>query len=103
MPALRGVAGEVGGLPSGRRRFAASPLAGLTAMLHLLAEPAHRPQLAGGPGTSGLGCARSWPSGSGRRRSAGVPHEPTSWSPPVPGRPSPRSWTMWTGSTVKPM
>ncbi|MFE7463479.1 DUF5937 family protein [Streptomyces sp. NPDC057499] len=38
---------DIGGLPSGRLRFAASPLAELTAMLHVLAEPAHHPQLAG--------------------------------------------------------
>ncbi|MEW9552512.1 DUF5937 family protein [Nonomuraea sp. NPDC050783] len=38
---------DIGGLPSGRLRFAASPLAELTAMLHVLAEPEHHPQLAG--------------------------------------------------------
>jgi hypothetical protein len=38
---------DIGGLPSGRLRFAASPLAELTAMLRVLAEPAHHPQLAG--------------------------------------------------------
>ncbi len=38
---------DIGGLPSGRLRFAASPLAELTAMLHVLAEPGHHPQLAG--------------------------------------------------------
>lgn len=38
---------DISGLPSGRLRFAASPLAELTAMLHVLAEPAHHPQLAG--------------------------------------------------------
>jgi DNA-binding transcriptional ArsR family regulator len=38
---------DIGGLPSGRLRFAASPLAELTAMLHVLAEPAHHPQLGG--------------------------------------------------------
>ncbi|MEU1406848.1 DUF5937 family protein, partial [Streptomyces sp. NPDC005728] len=32
------------------RRFAASPLAELTAMLHVLAEPGHHPQLAGWAG-----------------------------------------------------
>ncbi|MFI6858937.1 DUF5937 family protein [Streptomyces sp. NPDC050421] len=37
---------DIGGPPSGRLRFAASPLAELTAMLHVLAEPAHHPQLA---------------------------------------------------------
>ncbi|MFB6857729.1 DUF5937 family protein [Streptomyces sp. NPDC056341] len=37
---------DIGELPSGRLRFAASPLAELTAMLHVLAEPAHHPQLA---------------------------------------------------------
>ncbi|MFI9558433.1 DUF5937 family protein [Nonomuraea endophytica] len=36
----------IGGLPSGRLRFTASPLAELTAMLHVLAEPGHHPQLA---------------------------------------------------------
>ncbi|MFC4049839.1 DUF5937 family protein [Actinomadura syzygii] len=41
---------DIGGLPSGRLRFAASPLAELTAMLHVLAEPAHHPQLAGWAG-----------------------------------------------------
>ncbi|MEU2157141.1 helix-turn-helix domain-containing protein [Streptomyces sp. NPDC019396] len=38
---------DISGLPSGRLRFAASPLAELTAMLHVLAEPGHHPQLAG--------------------------------------------------------
>lgn len=38
---------DIGGLPAGRLRFAASPLAELTAMLHVLAEPGHHPQLAG--------------------------------------------------------
>ncbi|WP_030160866.1 helix-turn-helix domain-containing protein [Streptomyces sp. NRRL S-244] len=38
---------DIGGLPSERLRFAASPLAELTAMLHVLAEPGHHPQLAG--------------------------------------------------------
>ncbi|MET8166483.1 helix-turn-helix domain-containing protein [Streptomyces sp. NPDC005329] len=37
---------DIGGLPSERLRFAASPLAELTAMLHVLAEPGHHPQLA---------------------------------------------------------
>jgi DNA-binding transcriptional ArsR family regulator len=37
---------DIGGLPSGRLRFAASPLAELTAMLHALAEPGHHPQFA---------------------------------------------------------
>ncbi len=37
---------DIGGLPPGRLRFAASPLAELTAMLHVLAEPGHHPQLA---------------------------------------------------------
>lgn len=41
---------DIGGLPSGRLRFAASPLAELTAMLHVLAEPAHHPGLAGWAG-----------------------------------------------------
>ncbi|MFE0605829.1 DUF5937 family protein [Streptomyces sp. NPDC058892] len=38
---------DIGGLPSERLRFAASPLAELTAMLHVLTEPGHHPQLAG--------------------------------------------------------
>lgn len=38
---------DISGLPSERLRFAASPLAELTAMLHVLAEPGHHPQLAG--------------------------------------------------------
>ncbi|GAA4082709.1 DUF5937 family protein [Nonomuraea soli] len=38
---------DIGGPPHGRLRFAASPLAELTAMLHVLAEPGHHPQLAG--------------------------------------------------------
>ncbi|GAA1917659.1 DUF5937 family protein [Streptomyces durmitorensis] len=38
---------DIRGLPSERLRFAASPLAELTAMLHVLAEPGHHPQLAG--------------------------------------------------------
>ncbi|MGI5205575.1 DUF5937 family protein [Spirillospora sp. CA-108201] len=37
---------DISGAPSGRLRFAASPLAELTAMLHVLAEPGHHPQLA---------------------------------------------------------
>ncbi|THV29038.1 DUF5937 family protein [Glycomyces paridis] len=37
---------DISGLPPDRLRFAASPLAELTAMLHVLAEPAHHPQLA---------------------------------------------------------
>ncbi|GKQ35771.1 DUF5937 family protein [Streptomyces sp. A012304] len=41
---------HIGGLPSERVRFAASPLAELTAMLHVLAEPGHHPQLAGWAG-----------------------------------------------------
>ncbi|MGW3644708.1 DUF5937 family protein [Streptomyces sp. NPDC000878] len=42
--------GGIGGPPSERLRFAASPLAELTAMLHVLAEPGHHPQLAGWAG-----------------------------------------------------
>ncbi|WP_438319621.1 DUF5937 family protein (plasmid) [Streptomyces sp. HUAS TT3] len=38
---------DIGGLPPERLRFAASPLAELTAMLHVLAEPGHHPQLGG--------------------------------------------------------
>ncbi|MFF3272554.1 DUF5937 family protein [Streptomyces chrestomyceticus] len=38
---------DISGLPSERVRFAASPLAELTAMLHVLAEPGHHPQFAG--------------------------------------------------------
>ncbi|MER7279484.1 DUF5937 family protein [Dactylosporangium sp. NPDC000244] len=38
---------DISGLPSERVRFAASPLAELTAMLHVLAAPGHHPQLAG--------------------------------------------------------
>ncbi|WUW22458.1 helix-turn-helix domain-containing protein [Streptomyces sp. NBC_01463] len=38
---------DIGGLPTGRLRFTASPLAELTAMLHVLAAPAHHPRLAG--------------------------------------------------------
>ncbi|WP_062212054.1 helix-turn-helix domain-containing protein [Streptomyces sp. NBRC 109706] len=38
---------DIGGLPSERLRFAASPLAELTAMLHMLAEPGHHPRHAG--------------------------------------------------------
>ncbi|WP_410677046.1 DUF5937 family protein [Amycolatopsis sp. cmx-4-68] len=41
---------DIGGLPSGQLRFAVSPLAELTAMLHVLAEPGHHPQLAGWAG-----------------------------------------------------
>ncbi|WP_225826514.1 DUF5937 family protein [Streptomyces naphthomycinicus] len=41
---------DIGGLPAERLRFAASPLAELTAMLHVLAEPGHHPQLAGWAG-----------------------------------------------------
>ncbi|NUP19777.1 MAG: helix-turn-helix transcriptional regulator [Streptomyces sp.] len=35
---------DISGLPPERLRFAASPLAELTAMLHVLAEPGHHPQ-----------------------------------------------------------
>ncbi|MCQ4209669.1 DUF5937 family protein [Streptomyces longispororuber] len=35
---------DIGGVPSERLRFAASPLAELTAMLHVLAEPGHHPR-----------------------------------------------------------
>ncbi|MEV4070327.1 helix-turn-helix domain-containing protein [Nonomuraea fuscirosea] len=38
---------DISGLPPERLRFAASPLAELTAMLHVLAEPGHHPKLAG--------------------------------------------------------
>ncbi|MFD7706950.1 DUF5937 family protein [Streptomyces sp. NPDC059786] len=38
---------DISALPSERVRFAASPLAELTAMLHVLAEPGHHPQFAG--------------------------------------------------------
>ncbi|MFG2076387.1 DUF5937 family protein [Nonomuraea maritima] len=41
---------DLSGPPSGRVRFAVSPLAELTAMLHVLAEPGHHPQLAGWAG-----------------------------------------------------
>jgi DNA-binding transcriptional ArsR family regulator len=41
---------DITGLPAERLRFAASPLAELTSMLHVLAEPAHHPQLAGWAG-----------------------------------------------------
>ncbi|MGI5454976.1 DUF5937 family protein [Streptomyces sp. CA-249302] len=37
---------DISGLPAERLRFAASPLAELTAMLHVLAEPGHHPRLA---------------------------------------------------------
>ncbi|MGG8406533.1 DUF5937 family protein [Streptomyces sp. 12297] len=38
---------DISGPPSERLRFAASPLAELTAMLHVLAEPGHHPRHAG--------------------------------------------------------
>ncbi|MEW2139522.1 helix-turn-helix domain-containing protein [Streptomyces sp. NPDC005409] len=41
---------DISKLPSERLRFAASPLAELTAMLHVLAEPGHHPHLAGWAG-----------------------------------------------------
>ncbi|MFB7180367.1 DUF5937 family protein [Streptomyces sp. NPDC056257] len=41
---------DISGLRSERLRFAASPLAELTAMLHVLAEPGHHPHLAGWAG-----------------------------------------------------
>ncbi|MEV6106305.1 DUF5937 family protein [Streptomyces sp. NPDC051940] len=41
---------DIGGLPSERVRFAASPLAELTAMLHALSEPGHHPRHAGWAG-----------------------------------------------------
>ncbi|MEV6175924.1 helix-turn-helix domain-containing protein [Streptomyces sp. NPDC052015] len=46
---------DISGLPPGRLRFAASPLAELTAMLHVLAEPGHHPQLAGWAGDVRVG------------------------------------------------
>lgn len=45
----------ISGPPSERLRFAASPLAELTAMLHVLAEPGHHPQLAGWAGEVWVG------------------------------------------------
>ncbi|MEU8403887.1 DUF5937 family protein [Nonomuraea sp. NPDC048892] len=41
---------DISGLPPRRLRFAASPLAELTAMLHVLAEPGHHPKVAGWAG-----------------------------------------------------
>jgi DNA-binding transcriptional ArsR family regulator len=41
---------DITGIPAERLRFAASPLAELTAMLHVLAEPGHHPRLAGWAG-----------------------------------------------------
>ncbi|MEU8791416.1 DUF5937 family protein [Streptomyces sp. NPDC048643] len=41
---------DISGLPPERLRFAASPLAELTAMLHVLAEPEHHPRLGGWAG-----------------------------------------------------
>ncbi|WP_186777336.1 helix-turn-helix domain-containing protein [Streptomyces salinarius] len=41
---------DISGMPPARLRFAASPLAELTAMLHVLAEPGHHPQFAGWAG-----------------------------------------------------
>lgn len=41
---------DISGVPSGGLRFAASPLTELTAMLHVLAEPGHHPELAGWAG-----------------------------------------------------
>ncbi|GAA4832290.1 hypothetical protein GCM10023235_03250 [Kitasatospora terrestris] len=38
---------DITGLPAERLRFTASPLAELTSMLHVLAEPGHHPRLAG--------------------------------------------------------
>ncbi|WP_448322293.1 DUF5937 family protein, partial [Streptomyces sp. CO7] len=37
---------DIRGLPAQGLRFAASPLAELTAVLHVLAEPEHHPRLA---------------------------------------------------------
>ncbi|MFJ3877877.1 DUF5937 family protein [Streptomyces sp. NPDC090077] len=37
---------DIGGMPAEGLRFAASPLAELTAMLHVLAEPGHHPEFA---------------------------------------------------------
>ncbi|MGB3440395.1 MAG: DUF5937 family protein [Actinophytocola sp.] len=48
---------DISGLPSGRLRFAASPLAELTAMLHVLAEPGHHPRFAGWAGDVWAGLA----------------------------------------------
>ncbi|GHC61048.1 helix-turn-helix domain-containing protein [Streptomyces flavofungini] len=48
---------DISGPPSERVRFAASPLAELTAMLHVLAEPGHHPQLADWAGDVWAGLA----------------------------------------------
>ncbi|MFF4241399.1 DUF5937 family protein [Actinomadura geliboluensis] len=48
---------DIGGPASGRLRFAVSPLAELTAMLHVLAEPGHHPQHAGWAGDVWAGLA----------------------------------------------
>lgn len=48
---------DISGLPAERLRFAASPLAELTAMLHVLAEPGHHPHLASWAGDVWAGLA----------------------------------------------
>ncbi len=48
---------DISGPRSEQLRFAASPLAELTAMLHVLAEPGHHPQLAGWAGEVWAGLA----------------------------------------------
>ncbi|MFG1856072.1 DUF5937 family protein [Actinomadura geliboluensis] len=48
---------DISGPASGRLRFAVSPLAELTAMLHVLAEPGHHPQHAGWAGDVWAGLA----------------------------------------------
>ncbi|KJY29063.1 DUF5937 family protein, partial [Streptomyces katrae] len=57
---------DIAAMPSEGLRFAASPLAELTAMLHVLAEPEHHPEFGAWAadvwaGPCGRGCGRGWP------------------------------------------
>lgn len=91
---------DIGGLPSERVRFVASPLAELTAMLHVLAEPGHHPQLAGWAGEVWAGLP---PELAERLREAEFLWRSSQADflvPGGPGRPSRRSSTTSTASTT---
>ncbi|GAB2832663.1 DUF5937 family protein [Actinoallomurus bryophytorum] len=77
---------DISGLPSERLRFAASPLAELTAMLHVLAEPGHHPQLAGWAGDVWAGLR---PELAGRLREAEFLWRSSRADFLVPARPRP--------------
>ncbi|GGW59918.1 transcriptional regulator [Streptomyces lucensis JCM 4490] len=77
---------HISGLPAERVRFAASPLAELTAMLHVLAEPGHHPQLADWAGDVWAGLA---PELAERLREAEFLWRSSQADFLIPGRPRP--------------